>query len=118
MHARRSAWLQYLYQGQWLTATDYDRQREPNYPNTFDWVAAAVACRTMGYVGGLASFDLLFPETGTKCVRFTEWFRVRCGIGTPAPQSCSPQYIDFNAACQHPILLRCSPSKGATEMLC
>lgn len=109
-------WLQYLYQGQWLTATDYNRDREPTWSYTFDWVAATVACRALGYVGGLASFELLFPEPGTKCMRFTQWFRARCSIDLPVPQQCT-QYMDINAACQHPILLRCSPSQGAPRMI-
>ena len=97
--------LQVLFNGVWQPMTTYSLS---DY--LFDANAAAMVCRELGFVGGLASFSFGAPDGVTQCARLTDWYYYRCDIDARSIQECP--YFAGNVDCQYPVLVQCSPSRG------
>ena len=97
--------LQVLYGGAWQQVTSY----QDGY---FDHLAAAIVCRALGYIGGLASYSVgQVPESGSNCSRVTDRFSQRCSVQSTVLQECN-LYFAGSQSCQYPVTVSCSSSRG------
>lgn len=83
--------------------------------DNFDNSAAAVVCRALGWIGGVATWTKgSIPTADGPCVFLQEPYRARCSIDAEDLQACS-SYL-YNGQCtdgaSYEVSVACSDSKG------
>lgn len=110
--------LQLNMNGEWADVVVQDGQ------STFDGVAAAVVCRALGWIGGVATWSLWYAETSSgRCAFVQDSFSRECNVDMADLQACSGYLSNSDCTAENPgfqVFVTCSTSKGgwAAEHMC